>query len=398
MLNANLALLIVCQLVSVSGTVLVITIGGIVGAEIAPSPEFATLPMSVMVVGTACGAIPAAMLMRRIGRRYGFMVGLATAACAMLVAHTALSFGHFGLFCVGTTLLGLTLAFSQQYRFAAAESVPAEKVSQAVSIVLLGSIGGAIVGPELATTAVGDTLERFQRPLLIVAGMYAVAMCLAYGLRFSAPVAPVTEEPRDAARPLRELLRERVFLVAVLGGVVGQGVMTLVMTATPLAMHVHDGFSLDATASVIRNHVIAMYIPALVSGVLIARFGVLPIMLTGVLVFVVTLLIALAGREYIHYSASMIALGIGWNFLFVGGTTLLVRTHRHAERFTAQAFNDFSVFGGSALASLGAGILLHGLGWNGVIYVAAPVVVFMLAALVATRRDPRIGRVAPAPA
>ncbi len=391
MLNRNMIILVLCQLVSVSGTVLTITIGGIAGTALASRPEFATLPMSIMVVGTALATIPAAMLMQKVGRRYGFMAGLLTAAVAMLCAGAALEAERFVLFCLSTGLLGASIAFSQQYRFAAAESVPAAKVSQAVSVVLIGSIGGAFVGPELAKATVpGD--NPYQRSLLVAGALYLGAMVLMFFLRSTAAAPAATPGSDDEARPARVVFSQGIFIVAVLGGVVGQGVMTLIMTASPLAMHIVDGFSLADTADVIRNHVLAMYLPALFSGVLIARFGIARIMYIGLVVMVITIVVGLAGRHYLHYSSAMIALGVGWNFLFVGGTTLLVHTHRHSERFKAQAFNDFSVFGGSALASLGAGTILHVAGWNGVLYVASPALVLLFAALVALRRDPRLAR------
>ncbi len=384
-LNANLTRLVICQLVMVSGTVLIITLGGIVGGALAGDPRLATLPMSLMVVGTALGTVPAALTMRRIGRRAGFLLGLTVACCGMLLSIGALAAESFALFCAGTALIGTSLAASQQYRFAAAESVAAERVSQAVSIVLVGSIGGAVIGPELAKLA-GQSIDTFRTPMWVALGLYVVGMLALIGYRDRQGASETHAGPGGG---VRGLLRQRLILAAVLGGVVGQGVMTLIMTATPISMHVLDGFSLPDTADVIRNHVLAMYLPSLVSGWLITRVGLGRVMFLGVAVMLATIGIGLLGHAYMHYALSMIALGVAWNFLFVGGTTLLVRAQEQGQGFTAQAFNDFCVFGGSAVASLAAGALLHSIGWEALLLTGVPIVLVLLVLLFSVRTDRR---------
>ena len=386
LMNPNLLRLVFCQLVSVSGTVLVITLGGIVGGALAGDPRLATLPMSLMVVGTACGTIPAALLMRRIGRRAGFLIGLTVAALGMGLGILALQAHSFVLFCLGTSLVGLSLAASQQYRFAAAESVGPAQVSQAVSVVLIGSIGGALIGPELAKLT-GQDIGSFARPMWVAMALYAAGMVALLGFRGAASPGGA---PEKAAGGVGAMLRQRLLITAVAGGVVGQGVMTLIMTATPISMHVVDGFSMPDTANVIRNHVLAMYLPSLVSGWLIAQLGVGRIMWIGILVMLATVGIGLMGHAYLHYSLSMIALGVAWNFLFVGGTTLLVRAQQDGQEFTAQAFNDFCVFGGSALASLAAGAVLHSIGWEALLITGLPVVAVLAGLLFSVRKDARI--------
>ena len=386
LLKPNLLILVVCQLVSVSGSVLIVTLGGIVGAELSGRASLATLPMALMVVGTAVGTLPAAWMMQRLGRRNAFVIGLVLGGVGMGLGALSLSVESFGLFCVATTVQGVSMAASQHYRFAAAESVQPALVSQAVSIVLLGSIGGAILGPELVKVAGGE-LASFQAPLQFAAGLYVLAVLVILGFRdrTGSDHAPAGGKVR-----FRVLLSRRFLLAAVAAGVVGQGVMTLIMTATPLSMHVMDGFSLADTASVIRNHVLAMYVPSLFSGWLIARMGVGPIVWLGLVIFIATVGIGLLGHSYLHYSASMIALGIGWNFLFVGGTTMLVRAFEPDERFAAQALNDFAVFGGSAVASLAAGGLLHLLGWEGLLLAALPILLALAVLLLLVRGDARL--------
>ena len=376
----NLALYFLAQLIFTSGTILIVTLGGIVGNEIAPDPALATLPLSFMVVGTAAATVPTALLMQRIGRRLGFVAGGGLAIAGALLGAWALGTDSFFAFTCACGLIGATLAFSAQLRFAAAESVVSERAGAAVSIILLGSIGGALLGPELATRSPGWTpAAPYQGALLALAACYAAATGLLACSRDDRVGGPATVG--GGARPMANLVRQRGFLVAVLAGVVGQGAMVFIMTATPIAMHVQDGHDLGETAGVIQAHVVAMYLPSLASAVLIGRFGARKLMAAGALAMLATVAIGLSGRAVMHYWWALVILGVGWNFLFVGGTTALVAAYRPAERFRAQAVNDFSVFGVSALASLSAGALLHGFGWTTVLLATLPALALMLLAL-----------------
>ncbi|MEQ8860548.1 MAG: MFS transporter [Pseudomonadales bacterium] len=379
-MNRNLILLMASQCMVTAGTVLVVTIGGIVGTALAPEAALATVPMSLMVVGTAMTAVPAALLMRRIGRRRGFSLAALAAVGAALLGAGALWLESFVLFCLATLLIGAKVAFSQQYRFAAAESVAPTAAGRAVSLVLLGAVGGAFIGPELATRAAAlvDGVE-FAGSFLALAVVFVVATGLLYLM--VEPVVAAAPEVELPRRPLRAIARQPLFVIAVLGGVVGQGVMTFVMTATPISMHVLDGFTLAETAGVIRAHVLAMYVPSLASALLIGWLGIGRLMGLGLGMFVATLVIALQGHEYLHYWGSLLLLGIGWNFLFVGGTSLLVQSYRPEERFTAQAANDFCVFGVAALGSLLAGSVVHVVGWEGVLWGSLPLLAVMAGAL-----------------
>ena len=388
MLNRNLVILTSCQLISVSGAVLVVTLGGIVGSQLAGNPALATLPLSLMIVGTALTTVPAAMTMQRLGRRLGFVMAALLGACATVVAAIALERASFVMFCFATTLIGTMLAFSQQYRFAAAESVPTRFVSRAVGLVLFGAIGGAFLGPTLVTAVSPGSSEPYVGAMLALGLCYVFAALLLLGFREPETSQAVGEEERP--RPLGTVVRQPLFVIAVMGGVVGYGIMTFIMTAAPLSMHVHDGFSIEDTAGVIRNHVIAMYAPSLISAFLIERFGVRRMMALGVVVFSGTMAFAIGGREIFNYTSAMVLLGIGWSFLYIGGTTLLVTTYRKAERFKAQAVNDFCVFGASALGSLFAGTVLYYLGWTQVIVMSMPLLLIMAVALFWTRNAPPI--------
>lgn len=378
--NRNLLILFGCQMTFTTGTILLVTIGGIVGYGLAPDPAWATLPVAINVVGTALMTIPAALIMQRIGRRLGFMLATLIAASGAALAIYALSVESFFLFCLATALMGGSLGFSQQFRFAGAESVPADKVSHAVSFILLGSIAGAFLSPELVkTSAAADSASPYTLAFMLVIGLYALAFVALIGLRAtSIEDQGASHEP---ARPLGQVFTQPAFVVAVLAGIMGQGVMTYVMTATPISMNVDEGFSLQTTSEVIRAHVIAMYLPSLITPLLVAKLGLLRLMTIGVVIMGGTVLIGLAGHHLMHYWFSLVLLGVGWNFLFVGGTSLLVQTYRSAERFKAQAFNDFGVFGMSAVASLMAGTVLHNWGWIFLLLSSVPGLLLMLAAL-----------------
>lgn len=392
MWNRNLAILLLCQLIAVSGSVLIVTVGGLVGAELA-SGSLATLPVSIMVVGTALATVFAAMLMRVSGRRVGFAIGAAIAASGGGLAAYALEAGSFALFCVGVGLYGVNNAFVQQYRFAAAESVAAPAAGRAISMVLLGAIGGAFCGPLLATG--GEHLtgsHAYAGSMLAMGALQLLAMALL--LAIEEPAAGGAAPAEGVERPLRAIVRQPAYLVAMLASVVGYGVMNLVMTATPLSMHVHDGLSLSDTAWVIQSHVLAMYVPSFFSGVLIARVGVVRILGCGVLALLAAAGIGLAGHAVAQYWWALVLVGIGWNFLFVGGTALLVDTYRPVERFKAQAVNEFSVFGVSAAASLGAGTLIHSWGWDAVLWSTAPLLIGTAAVLFRFGPRPRSAQAA----
>ena len=387
----NLATLVICQLISATGSIVMVTLGGIIGSELAGNQALSTLPLSLMVVAVAATTIPATMLMRRIGRRRGSALASLSAAVALGVAGLALTESSFALFVVAAMLFGINMAFTQQYRYAAAESVEPRYVPRAISLVLIGSIGGALLGPELATRGqYWIQGVRFGGTMAALAVLYLLQAALLLSMQ------KLRREDDDsdasAERGVGALVRQPVFLVAVFGGTVGYGLMTLVMTATPLSMHVNEGFSLQQTASVIRWHVLGMYVPSLFSGFLIEWFGVRRLMLAGVVGLLATSIIGLQGHQYLHYWWALVMLGVGWNFLYVGGTTMLTYTYSVAERFRAQAVNEFLVFGTSATASLLAGTVMYYFGWMTLMLVPVPILLLICLALIAVRNDPQLRR------
>jgi len=393
----NLLILTGCQLISATGAIIMVTLGGIIGAKLAADPTLATLPVSIMVLCVAASTIPATVLMRRIGRRRGFALASLSATLATAFAGFALYRQSFLLFVVAGATFGINMAFTQQYRYAAAESVDPQYSPRAISYVLLGAIGGALVGPELVKYGQFAVPSIEYLGTLAAAGILYVLQALLFlalgPLRGEGP----TISPH-AGRPLGQIVRQPVFIVAVLGGATAYGVMTFIMTATPLSMHVHDGFAIDETAQVIRSHVLGMYVPSLIAGTLIQRFGVIRLMATGALALFIACIIGLQGHTYLHYWYALVLLGVGWNFLYVGGTSMVTRTYEITERFRAQAVNEFCVFGTSAAASLLAGTIIHLYGWHTLIMTPLPLLAVAVAGLFLVRKDPLVSRLQPAAA
>jgi predicted MFS family arabinose efflux permease len=377
----NVVLLAVAQTVSMSGVAALLLVGGIIGADLAPTRGLATLSISLTVVGVALSTVPAAMIMQRVGRRAGFAGAAALAALAMLVCAQAVAARNFWLFCAGTMLVGVSGAFAQQYRFAAAESVPPASAGRAVSMVLVGGIAAGWLGPELATRT-RDWIDAapYAGTFAAQGVLYVAAALLLLGLR---EVAPPARGVAEAPRRLGALARDPAFVLAVLAATTSYAVMSFIMTATPLELHDVRHFDLRDTAWVIQSHVMAMYVPSLVTGSLIARFGLRRVMLVGTACLSACALAALISHELVHYWAALVVLGVGWNFQFVAATVLLARAARPEERFRAQAVNDFTVFAVQALASLSAAGVLFAVGWTALNLIAVPLLA--LTALAAFR-------------
>jgi predicted MFS family arabinose efflux permease len=368
-----------------------VTLGGIIGSNLSSNDALATLPLSMMVVAIAATTIPATMLMRRIGRRKGFALSSLSSVVALTIAVFALESSSFPLFIVAIMMFGINMAFTQQYRYFAAESVESKYVPRAISLVLIGSVGAAFVGKELATRGQFWIPEiEFAGTMVVLAVMFAIQ-----GLLFFAMV-PAAEHEKShhqrPARPLGEIVRQPVFMVAVLGATAGFGLMTLVMTATPLSMHVNDGYSLAITAGVIQAHVLSMYVPSLFTGFLIEKIGVQRLMFVGALILLATSVVGLQGHTMLHYWWALVLLGLGWNFLYIGGTTMLTYTYSMSERFSAQAVNEFLVFGSSATASLLAGTVMYFFGWATLMLIPIPFLIIICTALVVVRRHPILHR------
>jgi MFS family permease len=375
----NVLILALAQVFGACGTIVIVTFGGIVGARIAPAPALATLPLALTVVGVALAAVPATLAMRRFGRKPTFVASALLSAAAALLGAWATAHAQFALFCAAGLLIGCSQAVVLQYRFAATEYAPLEQAGRAVGMVMVATLIAAFIGPALGDRArLAGGWPEFTGSFLALAVLSSLgALTLAYlgaaDLRSAAQAA--------SERPLRVVAAQPEFIVAVLAGITSSAVMTFIMTATPISMHVHDGMTVTATRQVITAHLVAMYAPSLISGWLTRVLGLKRMMLLGVATIGACVAAAVVGRELVHYLAALVLLGLGWNLLFVAGTTLLTRTYTPAERFKAQGLNDFIVFAAQAVMSLLAGTAIAAAGWVGLNLVALPMLVAMGAAV-----------------
>ncbi|MBF8291429.1 MAG: hypothetical protein HW392_256 [Steroidobacteraceae bacterium] len=376
------------QALCMSGTFLFVLLGGIIGSQLAPAPGLATLPVSLMIVGLAASVLPAGMLIRRRGRRTAFVLGALLAGFGCAIAGLGIHAANFWIFCAGALLLGANNAMVMQYRFAAVEYVTPARASKAIGIVMSGALAAAWLGPEIAVRSAD----------LVAGAHYAGSFFTGTGLNLLAaillaltPVAAGTaDKDTRAPRPLLEIAAQADFRVAVLAALVSYAVMSFIMTATPISMHIIDLHDEVATKRVIQGHLLAMYLPSLASGWIIARFGIRPIIAAGTLLMASCVAIAaFAGHEVLHYGWALVLLGVGWNLLFIAGTTLLTKTYRPQERVQVQTLNDFMVFGSQAVASLMAGVALTTIGWQRLNLATLPLLaaVLLSLALAARRRQ-----------
>lgn len=378
----NALLYAACQAFGGAAGPINIALGGISGSYLLGADKsLATLPVSGYTLGIALGALPAALLMRAIGRKRGFMSGALIGIGGLLLAAWALVLHSFWLFALALTISGISGAFVQQYRFAAADLGSASFKARAISWVLVGGIFAAIVGPQ-AVIWTKDLLLPVPFAGAFLSGTALIAISLVV-LAFLAPAHPEVLDntaARRVARPLGQILRQPRFMVAALCGTATYALMSLVMTAAPLAM-IGCGFTADESTLGIQWHVLAMFVPSFFTGRLIARFGKAPIVGTGLLILVACGLLALAGVELFHFWGALILLGIGWNFGFIGATAMVTETYRSEEKGKAQGANDFILFGTVAFASFMSGQMLNAWGWDAVNWTIFPVVVLSLLAL-----------------
>ena len=383
--RANLAILGVATMLNRSAVPMIVLVGGLAGLGLAPDPALATLPVALNVVGLGLCTYPASSIMRRIGRRKGFVLASTAAGLAAIAAASSIMAGSFTGLCVASAVVGANQAFVHQYRFAAAENVSPSRVGQAISLLLFVSLVSAFAGPELGRYG-RDWIDGapFAGAFLGLAALHFLAALLLTRYR---DVKAAQEAHGGAERPLGRILAQPSYVTAVAAAAFGYAVMTMMMTAAPISMHAMNGFALDVTAWAIEAHVLAMFLPSLVTGALIARLGVYVVMTVGVVILAASAAVGWVGQSTAHYMAALILLGLGWNFLFTAGSTLITTTYSHAERFKAQGLNDLIVFGTMALLTLAAGVLLEQVGWRGLLLWTLPFLAAMLALLCFAPRE-----------
>ena len=384
----DIFLLACCQallLVNASG---LISMNGLVGFSLAQTKSLATFGATTYVLGSALASMPMSLWMARVGRRTGFMAGATINIVGCVVGLLALQWHSFALFCVATGIIGVYNAAGLQYRFAAAEVAAPGHRARAISLVLAGGVVGGLIGPQ-ATRFTRDLFATpFQGSLVMLAAFAVVALAVQSQVHVPAPS---LEERTGKGRPLSAIVRQPTFVVAALAAALGYGLMNLLMTATPIAMD-FCGHPFSATAWVIEWHVVAMYAPGFVTGSLIRRFGTLPIILAGVGLTSLAVFVALDGISVAHFVAALALVGVGWNFVYTGGTTLLTETYRPSEKARTQGLNDFIVFATMGISSLASGALVTTTGWETMNRAALPILATIAAAvlwLMWARRVPR---------
>jgi MFS family permease len=369
-----------------SSTSLIVATAALVGFALATDKSLSTLPLAAQFIGTMFASIPAAMMMQWLGRKTTFMLSTLFGITGGSLGYLAIINQQFWLFVLATLLVGIFQGFGNYMRYAAAESVEISVKSKAISFVMLGGILAAVVGPNLAKYS-REWIQgaEFAGSYASVIGLYMIMLFVLSFLRFDdkkdlSQADKNNKQKRDTGRPLIEIIKQPKYIVAVISGMFGYGVMSFVMTATPLAMN-QSAFLFNDTALVIQWHVLAMFAPSFISGNLITRFGLIKVMVTGAIFGLICIGINLLGTSLWHFLTALICLGISWNFLFVGATTMVTDTYRPNEKNKSQAFNDFAVFSTVTVASLSAGALQNAYGWQIVNIGALPLLLIILLAL-----------------
>ena len=375
--RANVVRLAAAQALTGANSAVIFATGAIVGATLAPDMSFATVPISMYVVGLAAGTLPTGAISRRFGRRAAFITGTGLGALTGLTGSFAILHGSFALFCLATFLGGLYGSVAQSYRFAAADGASAAYRPKAVSWVMAGGVFAGVLGPQLVQWTMDVwSPYLFAFSFLVQAAVALIAMGIVAGVDMPKPA------PADlhGGRPLLAIVTQPRFIAAALCGIIAYPMMNLVMTSAPLAMKM-CGLSLSDSNFGIQWHIVAMYGPSFFTGALIARLGAPKIVAAGLLLEAGAATIGLSGITAMHFWATLIVLGVGWNFSFIGASALVLETHRPQERNKVQAFNDFLVFGMMAIGSFSSGQLLANYGWSAVNMVVFPPVAIGLIAL-----------------
>lgn len=375
--RGNVVRLAAAQALTGANSAVIFATGSIVGATLAPDMSLATVPLSMYVVGLAAGTLPTGAISRRFGRRWAFVIGTGLGTLTGLIGSFAILHASFALFCLATFLGGLYGSVAQSYRFAAADGASAAYRPKAVSWVMAGGVFAGVLGPQLVQWTMDIwSPYLFAFSFLVQAAVALIAMGIVAGVDMPKPA------PADlhGGRPLLTIVTQPRFIAAALCGVISYPMMNLVMTSAPLAMKM-CGLSLSDSNFGIQWHIVAMYGPSFFTGALIARFGAPKIVAAGLLLEAGAATIGLSGITAMHFWATLIVLGVGWNFSFIGASALVLETHRPQERNKVQAFNDFLVFGMMAIGSFSSGQLLANYGWSAVNMVVFPPVAIGLVAL-----------------
>jgi len=375
MVNRNLFILSVGQIFSFTSPVVSVLLSGIIGSSMTDINYFATLPTALMIVGTAFGSLIASKIMKMKGRKFGFSLASIINSLFSLFCAYAILIDNFNLFCLGNFIIGLSVAFAQQYRFAATESVEKSNIPKAISLILLLGIVASLLGANIVSVT-----KDFHYTTYV--GSY-IAMSLLTIIPFFFFIFYKNEEKIESKKiksqkSILELLSNKNIQLSILSAGVGYTTMSTLMTATPISMNMMHGFSLFSTGIVLQMHVIGMFLPSLITGDLIKNFGHKKMIYSGIIILLITIIIHFNFETYYGYMIGLILLGIGWNFLFISGTSLLVVSYNKEDKFLAQGVNDFVVFSSQALGSLFAGIILFSTSWKTLNLICLPLLIILL--------------------
>jgi len=378
-LPRNIWLLFMAQPLAMSASPVIVFIGAILATHMIDDPSLATLPITMMILGMASTSIPAALMAKRKGRKFATLTGFLCSLIASVVALISAKMASFELFVFASLLFGVSAAFTQQIRFAAIESTQnIDDVPKVLSILMLSGLFAAFLGPEIALAA-KDLISSpfgYAGSFLVLGVLILLAMVIMIGFKN-----PIINESINSgsARPLSVIIKQPIFIIAILAATIGYALMSYLMTATPISMHNMHGHSLQETKWVIQSHIAAMFLPSLFTAWLVKKLGLKSLLLAGTLIYAAVAIIALSGQQVIHYWWALILLGIGWNFLFLTGTSLLPLCYSNSERHKVQALNDFILFGFQAIASLMAGWVLFNAGWHFVVLSSMPFIITLFA-------------------
>jgi len=375
MVNRNLFILSVGQIFSFTSPVVSVLLSGIIGSSMTDINYLATLPTALMIVGTAFGSLIASKIMKMKGRKFGFSLASIINSLFSLFCAYAILIDNFNLFCLGNFIIGLSVAFAQQYRFAATESVEKSNIPKAISLILLLGIVASLLGANIVSVT-----KDFHYTTYV--GSY-IAMSLLTIIPFFFFIFYKNEEKIESQKiksqkSISDLLSNKNIQLSILSAGVGYTTMSTLMTATPISMNMMHGFSLFSTGIVLQMHVIGMFLPSLITGDLIKNFGHKKMIYSGIIILLITIIIHFNFETYYGYMIGLILLGIGWNFLFISGTSLLVVSYNKEDKFLAQGVNDFVVFSSQALGSLSAGIILFSTSWKTLNLICLPLLIILL--------------------
>lgn len=368
--------LVLCQGLLLTGNAMLVSVNGLAGLMLSPDPRLATLPVTCFVLGGALSTLPISLLMQRRGRASGFALGCVAALIGAMLCAWAVAMGSFGLLCLGTAVIGCYNAAGQYLRFAAVDVSPPDRRAQAISLVLAGGLIGAFCGPALSKYTVNALGTTYLATYLSLIGLAVMIFLITRGLRFP-PVYTQAPPQRASRAAIGDLLRRPGFVLAVLASATAWATMNLLMTATPLAMQL-CGYPFAEATWTLQWHMLGMYLPMLFSGLLIQRLGPMRVIIVGALAIMGCSAVALHGETVNHFVVALVLLGVGWSFLFSGGSTLLTSQHSEAERGLAQGLHDAAMFTAMALSSVLAGVAIAGPGWARLQWLALAVMVVLL--------------------